>query len=257
MPSPFPGMNPYLERPALWPDFHNTYLPRLRGALAALVRPRYFVRLQENVYLRELPDRGVGIRVVPDLGVRGGPPRAGGPAAATAVAPARVRLPLPAVEEVREPRVEVVSAADDRLVTVVELLSPTNKLPGGDRAAYLTKRSRLVRAGVNYVELDLLRAGPRSLDDLPACDYAVLVARSPDLPRADLWPLGLADPLPPVPVPLRPGEAEPLLDLQAVLHVAYDEAGYADYIYRHPPDPPLTPEQAAWAAALMPQEAAR
>ena len=266
MPSPFPGMNPYLEDPAHWQDFHGSYLYRLRVQLAGLVRPRYVVRLGENVYLKELPDEGPRIRTIPDVSVFGPKTPAVGIARLVA-APARAVLTLPAVEEVRQGRLEVLERDSMALVTVLELLSPSNKFVGPDRDQYLTKRNRLLLAGVGFVEIDLLRAGPRTVAGLPECDYLALVARRPELPTAGVWPVRLADPLPAVPVPLRPGEAEPLrrpaqreapseplLDLQAALHAVYDEVGYGDFIYRAPPDPPLTAEQAAWAATHLPAE---
>lgn len=253
MPSPFPGMNPYLQKPGSWKDFHGSYLYGLRVRLAGMVRPRYVVRYEETVYLKELPDDGHGprIRTIPDVSVFGrrNPALA---TAATVPAPTRAVLTLPAVDEVRQGRLEVCERDDMALVTVVELLSPANKFTGPDRETYLTKRSRLLQSGVGFVEIDLLRDGPRTVAGVPDCDYLALVARRTELPSVGVWPVRLADPLPAVPVPLRPGETEPLLDLQAVLHAVYDEVGYGDFIYRTPPDPPLTPEQAAWAAGVLP-----
>jgi hypothetical protein len=49
MPSPFPGMNPYLEQPDAWQDFHQGYIARARDALAAQVLPKYFVKLEEHI----------------------------------------------------------------------------------------------------------------------------------------------------------------------------------------------------------------
>ena len=102
------------------------------------------------------------------------------------------------------------------LVTVIELLSPTNKRPGPDREQYLAKRRQLLASGVHLVEIDLLRGHPRlPLDDLPPCDYYVMVSRAEERPQAGLWPLGLRDPLPPIPVPLRAADPDASLDLQA------------------------------------------
>ena len=250
MPSPFPGMNPYLERPALWPDFHQTFLVTLRGALVPRIQPAYFAKLEHRITVRDDhdPDDGESLFVA-DAAVGGrAPGRPAATAGATLTAPASVRLPG-FVRKKKTPYLAVYDLARNRLVTVIELLSPSNKLAGPDRELFLAKRKRLLAAGVNYIELDLLRGGRRlPADDLPACDYYALVSRPAGRPRADVWATHLQDRLPAVPIPLRRRTPEPVLDLQAVLDAAFDGAGYADFVYRHPPDPPLTPEQAAWAA---------
>ena len=86
--------------------------------------------------------------------------------------------------------------------------------------------------------------------DFPVCDYCVTVSRRHDRPRVGFWPFRLRDRMPEIPVPLRPSEPEPRLDLQALLNKVYDDAGYEDHIYRHQPSPPLPPDDAAWAADL-------
>lgn len=144
-------------------------------------------------------------------------------AAAVLDSPARVRLP-----EVDREGVAFLEIRDRRnraLVTVIELLSPANKRPGEDRRQYLTKRHQLIATGVNLIEIDLLRGGPRMpMHDLPSCDYCVLVARPEEWPDAAIWPIALRDPLPKVPVPLRPGEPHAALDLRALLDRLYDAA---------------------------------
>ena len=96
-----------------------------------------------------------------------------------------------------------------QLVTAVELLSPTNKRPGPDREQYLRKRRQYVQARVHLVEIDLLRNGPRlPLEDLPECDYYVLVGRSGEYPRVAVWPLRLRDSLPTIPIPLHPPDGD-------------------------------------------------
>jgi hypothetical protein len=138
------------------------------------------------------------------------------------------------------------------IVTVIELLSPSNKYAGDDRESYLTKRRQLLAGQVNYVELDFLRGGPRlPLVDLPPCDYYAVVSRPADRPEADIWPVTLREPLPTIPIPLRPREPDATVDLQAVLHAVYDSAGYAPRIYEWEPEPKLSPEDAAWAQGIL------
>jgi hypothetical protein len=140
-----------------------------------------------------------------------------------------------------------------QLVTVIELLSPANKYAGPDREQYLAKRRELLASAVHFVEIDLLRGGPRMpMENLPECDYCVLVSRVETRPEAGVWPIRLREPLPPVRIPLRPPHADAQLDLQPVLHRIYDAAGYEDYIYRGPPHPQLNAEDAAWARQFVP-----
>jgi hypothetical protein len=148
---------------------------------------------------------------------------------------------------------EVRDRRDRELVTVIEWLSPSNKRAGADREQYLAKRRQLFASPVHLVEMDLLRGGPRlPLEDLPDCDYYALVSRAEQRPRVGVWPLRLRDPLPVIPVPLRAPHPDARLDLQDLLHRLYDQAGYQDYIYTGTPQPPLHPQDAAWAQQFIP-----
>jgi hypothetical protein len=102
------------------------------------------------------------------------------------------------------------------------------------------------------VEIDLLRGGERMpVEEMPACDYIVMVSRSYERPRVELWPLALRDPLPTIPIPLRRGDRDATIDLQRLLHEQFDAAGYEDYIYRGRPQPPLSEIDAKWAESLV------
>ena len=148
---------------------------------------------------------------------------------------------------------EIRDRDNNELVTVVELLSPSNKYAGPDREQYLGKARQLQRSWVHFVEIDLLRGGPRMpWLDMPACDYCIVVSRFERRPKAGFWPIHLRDRLPEIPIPLRRGDADARLDLRQVLHRIYDAAGYAYYIYSGPPEPPLSPEDADWANQLLP-----
>jgi hypothetical protein len=260
MPSPFPGMNPYIERAAVWADFHRTFLVTLRGALAPQVGPQYFIKIEDHVTVRDADDPDDDQLFVADVAVGrepGGngsaaPAGAAGAAVGLARPPVTVRLPLPRGRR-RTPYLAVTDRDANEVVTVIELLSPANKRPGHDREVFLEKRRQLTYSDANYVELDLLRGHPRlPVLDLPECDYYALVSRPADRPAARLWPVRLRDPLPEIPVPLRPGEPEPVVALQPLLHQVYDSARYERFIYHGDPEPPLGPEDAAWAAGLVP-----
>jgi hypothetical protein len=159
---------------------------------------------------------------------------------------------LPAVDVEELSFLEVRDRHNRQLITVLELLSPSNKRPGDDRRQYLLKRNQLLASSVNFVEIDLLRGwGRLPMQRAPACDYCILVSRAEERPDAGIWPVSLRDTLPVVPVPLRSGEADARLDLQAALHRIYDAAGYGYYAYEGQPEPPLSSTDAAWAQQCL------
>ncbi len=250
MSSPFPGMNPYLESHHFWADFHQTYIIFLRSALAAKVAPNYFVGVQEHIYIDQPDDpKLIGVPDV-DVGFVTSKKRLPKNGVATLTAPATVSIPQPKKRKVVY--LQVVDGKDQKVITVIELLSPSNKYAGTDRDNYLTKRLEVFATRVNFVELDFLRGGPRlPLTGLPDCSYYAMVSRPAARPKADIWPLTLRDPLPSLPIPLREGEPEPLVDLQAVLNRVYDEARYGDQIYHYEPEPQLSPADTEWAAAIL------
>lgn len=254
MPSPFPGMNPYLERSSVWESFHPNFISAAHFHIAAQVLPRYLVHIETRLYVHE-PSAEQRFRGISDLGLK---PHSTTPAATRGtgtVAPTYVALG----DAVQTERVQhlVVRDRDGRdLVTVIELLSPTNKYAGPDREQYLGKRNEVLRSRTHLVEIDLLRGGPRMPpDDLPTCDYCAIVSRVEERPRAGVWPWRLRDPLPVIPIPLRDGDSDAMLDLKAVIDQLYDAGGYQYFSYSGPPEPRLSPEDAAWAAAFIPATA--
>lgn len=257
MPSPFPGMDPWLERRGIWEQVHTGLIVSMQRFLTPLLRPRYHVGIEERTYLAILPpeEQSTGI---PDVLISARRNESSGaaldfPRSSTArIAPMVAELPMP--EEVRERYLEIRTVPDRQVVTVIEILSPSNKLPGDGRAQYESKRLKVLGSGTNLVEIDLVRAGqPLPMKAPAAGDYRIVVSRSARRPSADVYLFSVRDPIPTVPVPLGPGEPEPELPLNQLLHEVYDLGGYDLAIdYRNPPQPALSDSDAAWAASLLP-----
>lgn len=256
MDSPFPGMDPYLEHPALWPDVHNRVVAAIGDVLSPAVAPRYYVALERRAYVLapgELVFVGRPDVSVVQAGV-GAPailaPAGGASAPAGGSASGVLAVDVPMADEVEESYLEVREVSTGVLVTVVELLSPANKQHPEGRRQYEAKRLRMLATMTNLVEIDLLRAGepmPVSGPDVRA-DYRILVSRGAQRPRAFLHAFGLRDPIPSVPIPLLPGDPEPTLDLGEVLHGLYRRARFDLRLdYDQPPVPPLGDADAAWA----------
>lgn len=251
MPSPFPGMNPYLEQPDAWQDFHSRYVPALGDALAALVRPAFIVKIGEHLFIHEPSAEQRRLIGHADVSVSD-PANGTGRNDGIATLPSPMMTRVPNVDFEKHLYLEVRDREDRELVTVLEVLSPTNKKSGADREQYLAKRASLLHSEAHFVEIDLLRGGPRMpVEDETPCDYAIMVSRVEDRPDVNYWPLQLRDPLPAIPIPLRAPKSFVVLELQAILHVVYDRACYEDYIYRGKPTPLLRSEDAAWAESLL------
>lgn len=249
MPSPFPGMNPYLELDTAWSDFHFSFCYAIRAALVPQVQPEFYVKINEHIYVHEDSRRLVGLA---DVGITRKHPQADeNGEVAVLEAPVLVRM-APAIKE-RVPFLEIFDKENHKLVTIIEMLSPANKKKGPDREQFLSKRMQILDSSVDYVEIDLVRGGPRMpIQDMPKCDYYVLVSRAEQRPEMGLWPLSLRQPLPMIPVPLPDPKREVRLSLQQLLHEVYDEAGYANFIYSGLPQPPLRKQDARWAERFAP-----
>ncbi len=252
MPSPFPGMNPYLEQEDAWHDFHESFMPRVRDLISAQVDPRYIVKIDEHIFIHEFSAEQRRFLGRADISVGRGLSDSSR-RTATAILEAPAEGYLPAVDIERLAFLEIRDRRSRQLVTLIELLSPANKRPGGDRDQYLAKRQEVLASSAHLVEIDLLRGGQRPpLEELPPCDYCVLLSRCETRPRVGLWPLRLRDRLPVIPIPLRDPDPDAQLNIQDVLHDIYDKAHYETYVYDGSPDPPLPREQEVWARQFVP-----
>jgi hypothetical protein len=254
MPTLFPGMDPYLERAGLWEDVHTALLVAIRAHLAPLLRPKYIVTVEQRVYqdltLTALDgDELVGkpdILIVPEQPTA----RITTPTLPLEVTP--VVAELLTSDELTERFLEIRRVGTNQVVTVIELLSPTNKR-GAGRQEYLHKRASILASATHLVELDLLRGGKPMPMRLPATgDYRLLVSRAAQRPQADVFLFTLRQPIPSFPVPLLPADPEPTVPLNQLLHDLYTQVGYDLFIdYRRPLDPPLAAEDAQWAERLL------
>ncbi len=209
MSSPFPGMDPYIEACGLWEDFHNHFVASIANTLAGILPERYLVRGGRRSYV------------------------------------------VPVEEEHRESFIEIYEDSPERrLVTSVEVLSPSNKRPGTPGwEQYQRKRQSQMLAGVNLVEIDLVRAGQRMTmsDPWPESPYTLLAARAKQAPLCQVWPVHFQRPLPPIPVPLAHADPDVMLSLQPLIDSIYQTFRYAQSIdYTRALIPPLLPEESAW-----------
>jgi hypothetical protein len=245
-------MNPYLEQNDTWEDFHHNFITRTQESLNPRVGPHYLVKIEVRLILHELSADERRFLGRADVGVSASPgTEAAHPGGTAAAAP--IQLRLPAVEIERQAFIEIRDRRNRRLVTVLELLSPSNKTSGPDRDDYLAKRRQVLAGMTHLVEIDLRRGGTRPTPpELPSCDYYVLVSRFDERPTLGFWPLSLRQPLPIIFVPLLAPDPDVPLDLQAVLQRTYEAADYGKYIYTEIPDPPLTAEDQAWASPFIP-----
>ncbi len=255
MPSPFPGMDPYLEGPS-WPSFHVLLIAEMLNTLAPRIRPKYIVEAERRVYLETDPyDRERFIR--PDVAIGVQPvrkmPDREPPGAVGVAEPVTLTLPMPA--EHREAYLTIRLRKPRRVVTVIEVLSPTNKKPGTlGHEVYKAKRDGVLECKTHLVELDLLRGGERmpTVEPLPPADYYALVSRSDRRPTVDVYPSSVRQPLPSLPIPLEPEDPDVVLDLQAAFTSVYDRACLEYSLdYEGKLEPPLPEADAPWAKALV------
>ncbi|MEH2424381.1 MAG: DUF4058 family protein [Nostoc sp.] len=258
---PFPGMNPYLEDPELWPGVHGRLIVAIADYLSPQLRPKYFVAIEERIYQTTGDDKLlVGI---PDVIVQNSQtainPKIPNIAVATpAVQPKTVTVPIP--EIVKERYLEVRKVGTKEVVTVIEILSPKNKRTGEGRNAYDNKRQRVLGSSTHLVEIDLLRVGEPMLvfGDGTQNNYRILVSRGENRPQSDLYAFNVQDVIPSFTLPLQTGDSEPFVDLQSLLAGIYDRASYDLVIdYSQEPVSQLSEENAVWANALLREKGLR
>lgn len=256
MPSPFPGMDPYLEDPWLWPDVHAGLIVACQELLNRQLRPKYVARVEARVYIEGEDDPARKEFYIPDLRVA---KQKGTKKEARVKVAAGITAPIVVTDEpgleVRETFLEVLALDTRTVVTVIEILSPSNKLSGAEgRVSYLAKRGEVLESNTHWVEIDLLRAG-ESLPlrrHLQPHDYLAYVSPVGMRPKGHAWPIRLDEPLPTIGVPLRKPDPEAALNLQEALASVYERAALDLSVdYTAAPTPPLKPDLAKWADKLL------
>ncbi|HEY83635.1 MAG TPA: DUF4058 family protein [Chloroflexi bacterium] len=257
--SPFPGMDPYLEAPDMWPDVHERLITIFAEQLAPNLAPSYVAELNTQIVIDRVFDGPSEEKIMlPDVTVAQAPENFGGVAvAAPPIAPAPLRLFAPMNVPTRLVCAYIRLRETNRLVTVIKLLSPVNKRPGGSgRREYLEKRNAYFDAPAHLVEIDLLRQWPRMPLEgvLPKSDYLAIVCKMHERRACDVWPISVQHPLPVLPIPLLDPDPPVPLDMGQALRTAYQRARYDLRIdYSKPPTPLLAPEDRAWAEGLVAQ----
>jgi Protein of unknown function (DUF4058) len=233
MPSPFPGMDPYLEQPVFWSEFHSRLIVAIADALLPSLLPRYYVGVETRTYRGSCDgELLIGIPDAVILSTKG--QRQDFPvqdqamlstSVATKIKPQEVTLPVSS--EIKERYLEVREAGTDAVVAVIEVLSPKNKRKGDGRLAYEAKRQWILDSASHLVEIDLLRSdSPMAMEGAAGSDYRILVSRSERRPKAELYGFTLQEAIPSFPLPLKLPSEEVMVALQAIVQGVYDRGGY-------------------------------
>jgi hypothetical protein len=257
-------MDPYLEKPTLWPDVHVELISTTRAALSAQLPPAYFVRIGERVYLSTEDDPGRTV-LLPDVQVAAR--KADGPPARAIAGTGGIEVTEPlvvetlGVEEIRQPFLEIVDQESHQVVTVIEILSPDNKVSrSGGLKSFRKKRTAITSSHSHWVEIDLLRRGVSLAlrKRIRPHEYFVHVSPVDRRPDGLVWLIRLCQRLPVVSIPLRPADGDAALDLQVVLNTAYDRAHYDRTIdYTAEPVPRLNRTWTEWAHQLLAEKGLR
>jgi Protein of unknown function (DUF4058) len=227
MPSPFPGMDPYLEQAKFWPEFHSHMMNTLFQAVVPGLLERYRARVLERVYTLE-----------------------------------QVLFTSVSRQEHREPYLEIRQRTDHRLVSLIEVVSPANKTSAASRQQYLDKRHDAQRHKANVVEIDVVLEGQRLHDftreSLPAWDYSVVVTRAARPEQYELYTATLDKRLPRFRLPLAADDRDNVIDLQAVLHRVYDVGDFASRVdYKQNAITHLTTDQETWIDERLREQGVR
>lgn len=260
MPFPFPGMNPYLENPELWPEVRHRLITAIADTIRPPLHPKYEVTVEKRIYLSdgevlfdtenlEVSAISQSSTISQNSSIKTPPLQS-----------ESVMVTLPMPEEIREGYLEIKEVATERIVTVIEVLSLANKHVGKGREVYQENRLEVLGSSTHLVEIDLLRLGNpmRILSESPQADYRILISRRNQRPQAQLYAFSIRQQIPKFVLPLKSEDSEPWIDLQNLLLGVYERAGFDFAIdYTLEPVPPLKEEDKAWAMELLTKKGLR
>lgn len=262
MPSPFPGMNPYLEDSAYWSSVHHWLITEIARLLNQQLTPKYVVAVEVRIYetsgeqstLIGIPDNLVAKSSETSIT----PPDSNVAVAFPSTQPLTIELAL--TETIKQGYLEVRRVGTGQVVTAIEILSPINKNVGEGRIKYEKKRQHILNSDTNFVEIDLLRQGNSmiALNQNIKHDYCILVSPSNQRPQAHLYAFKIQDMIPIFPLPLLPEDSEINLDLQSILHQVYDQGRYDLIIdYQQKISPALSKTETIWVENLLKKQGLR
>ena len=262
MKSPFPGMDPFLER--YWGDIHTSFIVYARDQLNEQLPGDLQARVEEQVCVDLRKDEGR--RVYPDVQIVEEPDPRGGPAVAAGGVAVAEPLVIPVSDEPPTQRhLEIIDSSDgERVVTAIELLSRANKIGDAGRRLYRRKQQDYLAGGVNLVEIDLLREGrfvlamrESLIPEASRTPYRVGIRRVSSPEHAEFFAMPLREPLPSIRVPLRPQDRDVVLQLQPLLEACYRHGRYGNINYRQRLHPPLNPDDEQWLDVLLREKGLR
>jgi Protein of unknown function (DUF4058) len=258
MPSPFPGMDPYLEHPDFWQETRHWLISAIADSIMPQIRPKYEIGIKQHIYKNDTNNynhNSISLNIPKvvierqsntiDVSTR-------------SVAIGMFTIPtivkVPTTEKIKQTYLEVREMTTKQVVTAIEILSPVNKRSGEGRITYLKKRQSILGSLTNLVEIDLLRKWESMpiVDNYIESDYRILVSSRNRRPFAELYAFNLRDSFPIFPLPLREEDVEPIVNLPEIFASIYDRAGYDYRIdYNREPVPSLSEEDRVWATELL------
>jgi len=257
-------MDPYLEHPNIWKKVHLQLIIEIQMFLAPRLHPNYYIDVEELTYLTLNPSSNgytaeenlVGIPdglILPAYDYQSSVGYIPQVATKQKVATKPAIVQLPTVDEVKHRYLTIRRYASKRIVTMIEILSPVNKINTDGRQRYTKKRNKIIASCTNLVEIDLLRAGkPLPMHTNLESDYRILISRAWQRPTAELYMFSVREMIPDFPIPVDEDETEPILELNNILHDLYFVIGYGYRLrYHKPPVPNLNKKDRVWAETLI------